>query len=173
MSTITIPRGSASAKGIAALYGRPSKTLVTIVDLVNAAAVKGSAIAQDDVIQAAAIPGNSLIKSVYARVIEVADVATLNVHIGTGADNDAFVSGGDAVTLGLLAPTNIAQGVPQMQAAGTFSGFTTTFNYTATYDTIDVTLMTFTGTAPTTGQIAIYVDYVDLTTPQGANIADL
>ena len=45
MATVTLPRGSASVHGSAVLYGRPTKTVYTIVDIVNAAAVKGSALA--------------------------------------------------------------------------------------------------------------------------------
>lgn len=175
MSTITIPRGTASAggKGIAALYGRSSKTLVTIVDLVNAAAVKGSALAQDDVIQAVAVPANTIINKVYCRVLEAADVATLNVDVGTGVDADAFVDAGSLASTGLLLPTAVAQGVSVVQAATGTVSFVGTLNFTGTYDTIDVTLMTFTGTVPTTGQLAIFVDITDITDPQGANIADI
>lgn len=170
MSTVTLPRGTVGAGGAsqAALYGRPQKTLVAIVDLVDAAATKGSALAQDDVIQSIAVPANTRINSVYVRCIEAADVGTLNVDVGLGTDVDLYVDGQSMTTTGLLQPTAHAVGnfIPS-----TISSPTSTFAFTSTYDTIDVTLMTFTGTVPTAGQLAIYADVVDLTTPQGANIA--
>lgn len=178
MATITLPRGTAAAGGAgsAALHGRINKTLVTIVDLVNAAAEGGVTLAYGDVIQAVALPANSIINKVYCRVIEVADVASFNVNVGIAGGNE-YVDNKSILALGLLTPTRAAQGNPEaisQAATGTIATANVgTFNYTATYDTIDVSIATFSGTVPTTGQIAVFVDFTDLTTPGGANIADV
>lgn len=172
MATITLPRGTVSTSGKApsALYGRPSQTICTLVDLVNAAAVKGSALAQDDVIQAVAVPPNTRINWSYTRVLEAADVGTLNVDIGLGTDADLYVDGQSIASTGLLQATTHAVGA---FFSSTFATTTSTFAFTGTYDTVDVTLMTFTGTVPTTGQLAVYVNVDFLTDPQGSNIADV
>lgn len=172
MVTITMARGSAtsSATGLAALYGRPTKTIYVIVDLVTEAARKGSALATGDVIQAIGLPANTVVTRCYSRVIEAADVSTLNVDIGTGNDADLYVDEGSLASLGLLQPTNHANG---NYFAGTFGSATGTLAFTGTYDTIDVTLMTFSGTVPTTGQLAVFAEIMDLTVPAGANIADV
>lgn len=172
MATITIPRGTVGSTTSApsALYGRSSQTLVTLVDLVNAAAVKGSALATGDVIESVAVPPNTRINWCYTRVLEAADVATLNVDIGLGTDADLYVDGASIASTGLLQPTNHAVGAFWTT---TFATTSSTFAFTGTYDTIDVTLMTFTGTVPTTGQLAVYASVDFLTDPQGANIADV
>ena len=181
MATITIPQGTAGAAGSgqAALYGRPTHTTVKIVDLVNAAAVKGSALAQDDVIQAVAIPAKSYIKSVFVRCIEAHDVDNIRIDVGTGVDVDAFVDA-QLMTLGnggICAPTEGGMGRSTITQASTGTltnaNSTGTLNIMATYDTIDVVLASFTGTAPTTGQLAVFVEWVDLSTPAGANITDV
>lgn len=161
MATITIPNGTVGAGGYAsaALYGRTVQTKTKIVDLVNAAAVKGSALATADVVQSVAVPAHSVILGAYCKVIEAADVATLNVDIGLGTDVDIFVDGASILTTGRLNPET--------------GNLTSSLLWTATYDTVDVTLMTFSGTAPTTGQIEINVIVAQLPDNGGANIADI
>lgn len=161
MATITIPRGTVAAGGAASapLYGRTVQQKTVIVDLVNAAAVKGSALATADVIQTVAVPAHSAILGVYTKVLEVADVSTLNFDVGLGTDVDLYVDEGSLTTLGRVNPLMV--------------GFTSSLNYTATYDTIDVLLMTFSGTVPTTGQIEVNVIVAQFPDNGGANIADI
>jgi hypothetical protein len=181
MATITIPQGTAGAagQGHAALYGRATRSTVKIVDLVNAAAVKGSDLAQDDVIQAVAIPAKSFVKSVFVRTIEAHDVDNIRIDVGTGVDPDAYVDAQLMTTAngGFCAPTEGAMGRSTITQASTGTitnaNITGTLNFMGTYDTIDITLSSFTGTAPTAGQLAVYVEWVDLATPQGANITDV
>ena len=179
MANITLPRGTAASTATgaqASLYGRSTKTIYAIVDLVNAAAVKGSALAATDVIQAVGIPPHSVISKVYCRVIEAADVATFTVNVGIAGGSE-YVSGGQMNATGLLTPTTIAQGRPTgitQAATGTITTANVgTFNYTSTYDTIDVTIASFTGTVPTTGQLVVFVELMDTTVPAGANITDI
>ena len=161
MATITIPNGTAAAggKAIAPLYARNTLVLTKVADLVNAAAVKGSAIATGDVIQTVAVPAHSVILGVYAKVLEAADVSTLNVDIGLGTDADLYVDEGSLTTTGRLNPV--------------IAGMSSSLNWTATYDTVDITLMTFSGTVPTAGQVEVNVIVAQLPDTGGANIADL
>lgn len=161
MATITIPNGTAAAggKAVSPLYARTPLVLTKIVDLVNAAAVKGSALASGDVIQTVAVPAHSAITGVYCKVLEAADVATLNVDIGLGTDVDLYVDEGALTSTGRLNPI--------------MAGMSSSLNWTATYDTVDVLLMTFSGTAPTAGQLEVNVVVAQFPDNGGSNIADI
>lgn len=161
MATITIPNGTAAAGGKASapLYGRQVNVKTKIVDLVNAAAVKGSALAQDDVIQTVAVPANSIILGVYCKVLEAADVSTMLFNVGLGTDADLYAAGAALTTLGKVGPI--------------MAGMSSSLNWTGTYDTVDITLATFSGTAPTTGQVEVNVIVAELPDTGGANIADI
>lgn len=161
MATVTIPNGTAAAggKAVSALYARSTLVLTKIVDLVNAAAVKGSALATGDVIQSVAVPAHSAILGVYCKVIEAADVGTLNVDVGLGTAANLYVDEGSLTTTGRLNPI--------------MANLVSSLNWTATYDTVDVTLMTFTGTVPTAGQLEINVIVAEFPDNGGSNIADI
>ena len=161
MATIAIPQGATGAggKAISPVYARTPLQLTKIVDLPSVATIKGSALATGDVIQTVAIPADSVIMGVYAKCIEAADCATLNVDIGLGTKADLWVDEGSVTTVARMNPV--------------VGSLTSSLNWTATFDTVDVLLMTFSGTAPTTGQIEVNVVVAQFPNTGGANINDI
>jgi len=166
MATITLAKGTANRVATADIYKKPEGTVYFTVDLVDAAASKGSALATGDVIQAIGVPGNSYVSKCFTKVTELADVTTLNFDVGFAGDADLFVDGG-GMTSGTGSAGEFSTNHQSAAVTGTLS------TLTSTYDTIDVTLMTFSGTVPTTGQLTIFASIVDLTAQAGSNIADV
>lgn len=158
MANVDLRKGTSTGKGTANLYGKPVKTVYTLIDLVKAAAVKGSALATGDVIQALRIPIGTRVLFAGAKVIEACDATTLNFNVGTSGDAARFVAAG----IGAWS-----------QPAGTFAvfaGSAGTLNIANAAESINVTIGTFTGTVPTTGVLAVFADIADYSEFAGANI---
>lgn len=167
MATVNETKGGVNRVGRADIYGKPKTVVYAILDLVDAAATKGSALATGDVIQVIGVPGNTYVDKCFVKVKELADVDTFHFDVGFGGDADLFVDeGGMDASLGSAGELDISK---HQTAAVTG----TTSKFTSTYDTIDVTIMTFSGTAPSTGQLVIFAELVDLTAEAGSNIADV
>lgn len=161
MATIALATGTTTGKGLAALYGKPAKQLYKLVNLVDISTVKGSAFAQTDVITTLRVPAFSVVICPRVRVLEVADVGTLNVDVGMAsaltASTNNIIDEGNLCTLGLLANAGA-------------TALVTTID-TSTMTDVSVTIMTFTGTVPTTGVFAISAIVLDMSQFEGANIA--
>lgn len=120
------------------------------ISLVTAATEKGSALAANDVIQAIAIPANSVILAAGLEVIKAnAGSATLTLDLGvTGVDVDAYVDGFDFVAA----------------AVGDFAAQPAAFQPIVignTSDTLDVLIASL-GTTNTAGELRVWVLYADV-----------
>jgi hypothetical protein len=165
MATVDMTKGGSGRTARAALYGKENARPYAVIDLADVATEKGSAIATGDVIQAITVPGNSYLNTCFVKVVELADCTTFNFDVGFAGDADMFVDG-----QGMTSGTGSA-GELVTHAAGAIVG--TLSRLVSANDTIDITIMTFTGTAPTTGQLAVFADITDLTAEAGSNIADV
>lgn len=130
--------------------GRKVYYIQNIVNIATAVTTKGSALAQGDVIEALAVPANTLILGGGIEVItaKTGTTADLTIDMGfTGGDVDAFVDGYDydAAVAGAYA-TTVAANFPQVLAAA---------------DTIDLLLVTMTGTL-LTGKIRVWALVCDI-----------
>jgi hypothetical protein len=161
MSTIALASGTVTGKGLAALYGKPAKQLYKLVNLVDAATVKGSALAATDIITTVRVPKYSTLIAPRVCVLEVADCATLHADVGVAVSTtlvtNNIIDEGDLTALG-----------PLTNAGGTAL---VTFLEIGTAADLSVTLMTFSGTAPTTGVFAVTAIVLDMSQFEGANIA--
>ncbi len=131
------------------------------ISLVTAATEKGSALAANDVIQAIAIPANSIIIAAGLEVITAnAGSATLTLDLGvTGADVDAFVDGFDFVAA----------------AVGDFAAQPAAYQPIVignTADTLDVLIASL-ATTNTAGELRVWVLYGDIKDARRPGIAAL
>lgn len=161
MATIALATGSVGGKGIAALYGKQTKQLYKLVNLVDIATVKGSAFAQTDVITTVRLPAFTTLIAPRVRCLEAADVATLNIDVGvtsvlTSSTNN-IIDEGNLCTIGQL-----------VNAAAT--ALVTLVDISTMAD-VSVTIMTFSGTVPTLGVFAVSGIVLDMNSFEGANIA--
>ena len=157
MANIDMTKGTATGKGRAALYAKPVYTAYALIDLVKATTAKGSVLAAADTIQAIRVPPGTRVLSANAKVLEVADVGTLNFSLGTQADSARYLS---AFTGSMSVATF---------QTSTY-GNTYTLNAGATTFSINITVGTYTGTSPTTGVVAVFATLEDLSEFAGSNI---
>jgi hypothetical protein len=159
MATIELTTGSSgnTVKGVAALYGKPVKTIYKIVDLTTVQTAKGSTLATNDVVQTVAIPANSVLA--FPRVVlnEAADINAAKISVGvTGSTTNIVQDGSIVGTLGFV-QNGGATALPS-------------FIDVSTYSTINVTLASFSSTAPTTGQFVIHATVIDMNANDGQNV---
>jgi len=153
MASINMSQGTAAGKAPAALYQKTSRTLYKLIDLAKAATAKGSALASADVIQALAIPANTVVLTAGYRVIEVADVTgDLKFKLGRAASDAEFVG----VTAGSMAALN---------ALGSL-----VFSHNTSATNINLTFGSLTASVPTTGVLAVWANVIDLNEFAGSNI---
>jgi len=160
MATITLTTGSSgnTVKGVAALYGKPVKTIYKIVDLTTVQTAKGSTLDDADVIKTVAIPANSVLAFPRVIVTEAIDIAEAKISVGVTGSTTNIVQAGvlSTGTLGFL-QNGAATALP-------------TFIDVSTYSTIDVTLGSFSSTACTTGQFVIHAAVIDMNSNDGQNV---
>lgn len=120
------------------------------IDLAEAAAAKGSALAASDTIEAIRVPANTAIVDVWAQKVTAMTGSSTDVtfDIGlTGGDVDKWVDGWDfdAAAVGSFAtPVGVSQSIPL-----------------ATSDTVDILIATQTGSV-TGGVVRVFASCVDL-----------
>jgi len=119
------------------------------LDYAVALSDKGSALAAADVIPVIAVPAGSVIMNAGVEVVVASSAGTMTFDLGTGVDVDCFVDGFDG-----------ASGT----AAGTYSQNAAAFQpiVCVADDNIDVTLITQSGTALTTGKIRVWAMIMDV-----------
>lgn len=157
MSTIDLSTGTSAqgTKGRAALYGKPVTTFYKIVDLPSVNTLKGSALASADVITVMDIPNNSVLVAPRVVCTEVVDIAQLTLNVGVnGISTTKIVQSGSLSAVGIVAT----------------GSSDVTFLNIGSYTTIDATLFSTSGTAPTTGQFVVFASLIDLTAQDGSNI---
>jgi hypothetical protein len=130
----------------------PVKTVSAIFNAADAATVKGSAIALNDVFQLISIPAGAFVLSVAAKVTTV-EGGTCTFDIGDGATVDGYLDGVDGNT----------EANTQSFTADTTEAFGAGKLYTAA-DTIDLKLITGTATVLVVKLSATYIQ----TTPVAA-----
>jgi len=134
MSTMNDQLATLTLDGFPAL-GQKVGLVQVEIDLAEVLAEKGSALADNDVIEAIQIPAGQLVLTAGIQVVTAANGTTLTADLGiTGGDVDQFVDGGNL-----------------RAAAGTYCATPVTAQhhlFTAA-DSIDVLLLTLTGTVST------------------------
>lgn len=159
MATITLTTGSSgnTVKGVAALYGKPVRTIYKIVDLTTVQTDKGSTLATNDVIKTVAVGANSVLTFPRVVLLEAANIAAAKISVGlTGSTTNIVQDGSIIGSLGFV-QNGGATALPSSIDCGTYS-------------TIDVTLASFSGTAPTTGQFVIQATVLDYNSQDGQNV---
>jgi hypothetical protein len=121
-----------------------------LVDIATAVTIKGSALAAADVIQAIAIPNESIVLAAGCELITPFTATTTTVGIGTTVAASGFVTGFDCVAgaANAYAPANTAA-YPLVLGSGSSGG------------TIDVTLSTLTGTL-SAGVLRVFAYILDV-----------
>ncbi len=117
-----------------------------IADLV---ALKGSALAASDVIEAIKLPKQTALMAVFVGKLENDDATTMTFDIGVSADPDGYIDGYDAHA---ALVDSVATAVVTPAA----------LNVTNAGDTVDVTIATLTGAA-TVGKFRVAALVVDIT----------
>lgn len=132
-------------------YGAQTKLqylVEVVIDWADVLAAKGSALADNDVVEAITVPAGTVILGVGAQVMVATDGTTLTCDVGvTGVDVDEWVDGIDAKATALTYWTPLAVTPDQ--------------TIISTADTIDVLLLTLTGTV-TTGKLRVFAWLLDV-----------
>lgn len=128
------------------------------LDYAKALIAKGSGLAAADVIEVINLPAGTVVIAAGAQVKVAGDSTTLTVNVGTGADDNEWVSGLD--------------GKATAGTYGTDLDSVPTINTYGTADTIDVTFATLTGTL-TTGILRVYALLMDVSDASAPGLAAL
>lgn len=132
-------------------------TVEAIVDFAEVLAKKGSALAAEDIVEAVAVPAQTLVLSAGVEVLEAADSTTLTVDVGvTGVDTDVWVDGFNAKS-----------------AAGTYAQNPAAYQpivVGAAADTVDIELATLTGSL-TAGKLRVFAVLLDVSDKKAPGIA--
>ncbi len=132
-----------------------------IIDFADALASKGSALAADDIIECIRFPANSMILMAGIQTVAVDDATTLTLHLGiTGGDIDGFVASYDQAAASAGAYATSLYDPTEVQV------------FYATADSLDVELVTLTGTL-TVGKIRVFALIVDMAGTPMPGIAQL
>lgn len=119
-----------------------------VIDWAEVLVAKGTALADNDVVEAITVPAGHVILGVGAQVMVAANGTTLTCDIGvTGVDVDEWVDGIDAKATAGTYWTPLAVTPDQTMIS--------------TADTIDVLLLTLTGTV-STGKLRVFAWLLDV-----------
>jgi hypothetical protein len=173
MATITMSTNSASTSNNGGTGNKQLRgSLVTLqndIDLADAILQNGgTALAANDIIEAIAVPANTLILFAGFKVVTAMEGTTTDsaIHVGiTGTDVDVFVASFD------LDGASVGAHTPPITSGGVCTQLPV---YTASADTIDVEIETSGGTI-TGGIIRVYAVCVlldDVTQSSSANEVD-
>jgi hypothetical protein len=132
-------------------------TVEAIVDFADVLAKNGTALAAADVVEAVAVPAETLVLSAGVEILDPANSTTLTLDVGvTGVDADVWVDGLDA-----------------KGAAGTYSQNPAAYQpivVGGTADTIDVLFATLTGSL-TAGKVRVFAVLLDVSDKKAPGIA--
>jgi hypothetical protein len=132
-------------------------TVEAIVDFAEVLAKKGSALAAADIVEAIAVPAQSVVLTAGVEILASADSTTLTLDVGvTGVDVDVWVDGLDA-----------------KGAAGTYSQNPAAYQPIVvgnTADTVDVVFATLTGDLEA-GKVRVFAVLLDVSDKKAPGVA--
>jgi hypothetical protein len=132
-------------------------TVETILDFADVLVAKGSALEAADVVEALAVPTQSVVLTAGVEILAPANSTTLTLDVGvTGVDADVWVDGLDA-----------------KGAAGTYAQNPAAYQPIVvgnTADTIDVLFATLTGTL-STGKVRVFAVLLDVSDKKAPGVA--
>lgn len=131
-------------------YGRsrqdnPPYIVSRIIDFAKALEIKGSPLAQGDIIEVFQLPANSVVSWAAVKVVEAANSSTLVLDLGTASADDDYVSNLDGKSLGYSPDKNA----------------TTTFRIVSDSEPLQLTIAGLTGTL-TSGKVVVYCHLIEL-----------
>jgi hypothetical protein len=132
-------------------------TVEAIVDFAQVLAKNGTALAAADVVEALAVPAQSVVLTAGVEILAPADSTTLTLDVGvTGVDADVWVDGFDA-----------------KGAAGTYAQNPAAYQPIVvgnTADTVDVLFATLTGSL-TAGKVRVFAVLLDVSDKKAPGVA--